>query len=134
MICVLCLGGQILTLAHEATERHVRCAEHGELSHLGVASRGHASSASAEDQPPEDHRAPGVAGQADPAVVTHEHCAFLAAEKRAQSQPILRIARAPEPAAVPPLPRATPILAPVTERVLLSAPKMAPPRISLSFC
>jgi hypothetical protein len=118
-ISVVCLVAQLLAVAHEATERHVICAEHGELSHL----RPSAGPLSLEGG---RTRSRAVADAALTESAVHEHCAFLLSARGVRGKPILLVASAPEPA-LPPTPRAAPIVAAPAERILLSAPKIAPP-------
>jgi hypothetical protein len=115
----VCLLAQVLTAAHEATEMHVRCAEHGELSHVGVLAA--AADASRPSRPDA-----GLDGTSAREAGGHAHCAFLAARRRETARPILLVALAPEPAPRPD-PHPAPRLAPPARRILLSAPKMAPP-------
>lgn len=117
LVSVLCLVGQVLTAAHEATERHVRCSEHGEMSHLRVASVAPAARLEA---------AGTVEGQVVGEASSHDHCAILVVSQRPQGRPILVVS--PAPAVAPrPEPGPSPLLASQTERILLSAPKIAPP-------
>jgi hypothetical protein len=118
-IAIVCLLGQVLTAAHEATERHVRCAEHGELSHLGVL-------APAADASPSTRTDAGFDGKSARELGGHAHCAVLAARRREVTRPILLVALAPE-AGPHPVPHPAPLLAPLAKRILLSAPKIAPP-------
>jgi hypothetical protein len=128
-ISVVCLVAQLLAVAHEATERHVICAEHGELSHLRP-SAGPAGPLSLEGK---RARSRAVADAALTESAAHEHCAFLLSARRERGKPILLVAPAPEPA-LPPTPRAAPIIAAPAERILLSAPKIAPPARIAVFC
>jgi hypothetical protein len=133
VVSVVCLLGQLVSLAHEATERHVRCAEHGDLSHVGAGADSAGSSAALDALESRAARPRSVADRAAVASVAHAHCAFLFTGRRERSKPILLVAPAPEPA-LPPEPRAAPIVAAPAERILLSAPKIAPPRRIAAFC
>lgn len=128
-VSVVCLLGQLGSLAHEATARHVRCAEHGELSHLGSA-RASAASHAVEGRGAVPR---SVADRAVTEGATHEHCAFVFSGRRDSSKPILLVVPAPEPA-MPPAPGAAPVLAAPAERILLSAPKIAPPFRAAASC
>lgn len=114
-VSAVCLTGQLLVVAHEATERHVLCAEHGELTHVRVGlawspARSHGDALDAQAE-----AAPG-----------HDHCGFVAHLTRQQLRPILLVSAAPEPA--PRLhPAPPPVVPPEAELILLSAPKIAPP-------
>jgi hypothetical protein len=116
-VSIVCLAGQILTAAHEATERHVRCAEHGETSHVPTV-------ASAIT----DWRADGplVTTQVVTTEAGHDHCAFIICGRRTEEQPAIVVSKAPEPPSRP-APSPSPTVRPQTDRILLSAPKNAPP-------
>ena len=112
---------QLIALSHEAGVRHVRCAEHGELTHVAPASargpilsfvpRGVALERGALDLP-----------------ATHEHCA---AAFTAQSGAAPRMARGglrlPAPAALR-VAGPSPTFWRETRSILASAPKTSPPR------
>jgi hypothetical protein len=116
LVTVLCVTGQLLSAAHKAGEVHVRCAEHGEVSHIPTGMV-------ADFAPSQGPSAVPVAqaGQAG-----HDHCGFAACFQRRQPEPILLVAAAPEPAP-PSAPAPAPVLKSQTDRILLSAPKIAPP-------
>jgi hypothetical protein len=114
-VSALCLTGQLLAAAHEATERHILCAEHGEVTHLRV------TPASSADPGGND----GVKAQPE-ADAGHDHCGILARLVRRQAGPILLVSSAPEPAPRP-QPAPAPVVPPETELILLNAPKIAPP-------
>jgi hypothetical protein len=132
-VTVICLLGQLGSVAHEATERHVRCAEHGELSHVGAESSAGGSHTLTLGVEGQGDRSRSVADQATTPSTAHEHCAFLFSGRRDSSRPILLVVPAPEPA-LPPAPGAAPILAAPAERILLSAPKIAPPFRTAASC
>lgn len=103
---------------HEMTVQHVRCAEHGELTHIASLS----------------HRAPAPTPRRDTiesadagAIDGHDHCGFVFALRNAAPTTFVRVAVrfAPPPAVVerPAVP------VPSTGRafVLASAPKTSPP-------
>lgn len=113
----LCSAGQLLSVAHESTERHVRCAEHGEVTHVPT------DLASQPVAPQSD--SPALRG-ARGAEAGHDHCDFVACFQRRRPEPILLVRAAPEPAP-PCAPAPAPVLESQTERILLSAPKIAPP-------
>ena len=110
---------QFAALSHEMTVRHIRCAEHGELTH--VASSASEAAATAADV----GRAvrPHTTGLAD----AHEHCgrALLLTAGATISPPALSGELAPPPAA--PVPTA-PRLARGRDTALAAAPKTSPPR------
>jgi hypothetical protein len=56
----------------------------------------------------------------------HDHCGFVACFQRPHPEPIFLVTNAPEPAP-PGAPAPGPALESQTERILLSAPKIAPP-------
>jgi hypothetical protein len=120
VIATACVGGQLLAATHEATERHVRCAEHGEITHVGPGADG------AVDAPRDAPRDAAWAGAQVEATAAHDHCSFVIAARRPQGQRIVFASAAP--AIAPPAPPApAPILPSQTDRILLSAPKHAPP-------
>lgn len=118
VVSLLCLAGQLLVVAHQSVERHVRCAEHGEMSHLGSA----AVELPARPEHPDSAIDSPVASRES----GHDHCTFLGCSNRQQTKPILVVGIAPEPSPRP-APGPVPIVAPQTDRILLSAPKIAPP-------
>jgi hypothetical protein len=115
-VSALCLTGQLLAVAHEATQRHVVCAEHGEVTHV--------SSVSASSTDRDRNNVINAVPEAAPG---HDHCGFVARVSRRQAdQPILVVSAAPEPGPRP-QPTPAPVVEPQTELILLSAPKIAPP-------
>src|SRR5579863_7507608 len=111
---------QLLSLSHEMTVRHFRCAEHGELTHVAAMAGLHAESPSRRSGPA--FRAQD-AETADP----HEHCgvAFTVEGSSCTSSTGGAIGVVPPPPAL----RPTPPVAPLHGRalVLASAPKTSPP-------
>jgi hypothetical protein len=115
-VSALCLTGQLLAVAHEATERHVLCAEHGELTHV--------RSAPVSSTDPDRNDVVNAWPEVAPG---HDHCGFVARVSRRQAgRSILVVNSAPEPRPRP-QPAPAPIVRPQTELILLSAPKIAPP-------
>lgn len=104
---------------HEAVVQHVRCFEHGELTHVdaGHVHRSSVERAGASLQSEENaERAHG-----------HEHCEISFVVQGAAHAPTVRAAVrfTPPPAAVQP--RDTFVARPVRARVWASAPKTSPP-------
>jgi hypothetical protein len=113
---------QFFALSHEVTVRHVRCAEHGELTHVA---------ALAIDLPTPTLGARRTVAawrpQAGETTDAHEHCATAFTVAGGSAPPVVRVAVrfTPPPSvyraasvAVPPIARAF---------VLASAPKTSPP-------
>jgi hypothetical protein len=120
LAAVLCLVGQLSGAAHDAVERHVTCAEHGEVTHL----RHEVRTDAAGDSTSHQTRAVAAATEVDQA--GHDHCGVVGCFRRPLPGPMLIVVAAPEPAA-PAAPAPAPVLVSQTERILLSAPKIAPP-------
>jgi hypothetical protein len=114
------LFAQLLSLSHEMTVRHFRCAEHGELTHVASLSAaepaGPAAPTTAELRAPERE----VAG-------AHEHCGVAFTVEGSSCTPSAgdAIGRV---AAPPPLRPTSALVIPVGRvGVLASAPKTSPP-------
>jgi hypothetical protein len=116
-LALLCPAGRIIASLHEATVRHVICAEHGELAHLS--SNGPEAGAT----PPS--KAPAARGQNTS--VDHEHCQQAGVLTRQASTVVLKEAAAPAMVVRAGLGEPARYIAPGT-RLLLSAPKTSPPR------
>jgi hypothetical protein len=70
ILCVVAWAGEITAGAHETGVRHVRCAEHGELTH--PARRGAEDAADVTSA----SNGPAVTGDRAPAAAGHDHCAL----------------------------------------------------------
>jgi hypothetical protein len=114
---------QFFALSHEVTVRHFRCAEHGELTHVAVASVELTSSA--------PRLASALRTQDLETVDAHDHCTTAFTAKGWSSSPIVRDAVRSTP---PPLIPTVPAPAPPRGRafVLASAPKTSPPSVQSS--
>jgi hypothetical protein len=105
---------------HEITARHVRCAEHGELTHVATG----------------DGRAPSPAGRdnliaaSDPQTPSeHEHCGFVLTAQGSLQPSVVRAAvKLPPPPTGTPRPN-EPAPRPRRVVVLASAPKTSPPSV-----
>ena len=107
---------------HEITVRHVRCAEHGELTHVHVAAateRDAASTRAASSSVAESRETDSIDG--------HEHCASAVVVRARLDVAIVRtpVRFEPPPAVVREVPRAS--TRPGRTCVLASAPKTSPP-------
>jgi hypothetical protein len=105
----------LIGLVHEATTRHVQCAEHGEQIHSEGAPSGRAAP---------DHSVQSTPGAA---VHGHEHCLIASATRASRIAPS---APALEPAlrvAAPVTAVARRAAAPTTDRLYRTAPKTSPP-------
>jgi hypothetical protein len=112
---------QLLSLSHEMTVRHFRCAEHGELTHVASVAVAGAPEA------PSDRTRPALRAPAREAGDAHEHCgvAFTVEGSSCTPSPGGAIgAVAPAPTVRP-----SPARAVQSGRafVLASAPKTSPP-------
>ena len=119
---VLAGGSQLEASWHEVAVRHVRCADHGELTHVKVATL-----ASAENKYVPSPLASAGAQETETADA-HEHCAVALIAQGGVQAP-----RAPAPTRFSPPAAVThraPTAAPCPGRsvVLASAPKTSPPR------
>jgi hypothetical protein len=108
--------GQFFALSHEISVRHVRCAEHGELTHVATAA-GSPAAAPAEDIARTEEAASATA---------HDHCT-LAVTLQASVGPLSR--QSAGSSLPPPVPFLPPGEAPSRDRAFLlaSAPKTSPP-------
>ena len=110
---------QLLSISHEMTVRHFRCAEHGELTHVA------ALAISAADLPAQRASDALRTGNAQ-ATDTHEHCGVTFTVQGASCTSI-----GVASGAVPPPPALRPAPSSVSWRgrafVLASAPKTSPP-------
>ncbi len=119
LAAAMCLA-QYESLSHELTARHVRCAEHGELTHVPLS-----GAAPVAVHP----RSPGPAFERQPggSVDAHEHCGLVftvAGSATAASPDVSGVLPPPETVPAPPAPR------PRSGRTvaLSAAPKTSPPR------
>ena len=111
---------QLLSISHEMTVRHFRCAEHGELTHVA------ALATPAADLPAQTASDALRTGNAQ-ATDTHEHCGVTFTVQGASCTTSIGVAIG----AVPPPPALRPAPSSVSWRgrafVLASAPKTSPP-------
>ena len=123
VLAVVAVGfGQLSTSWHEATVHHVRCAEHGELTHVRSA-----SGQSRAAQPTEAFDGNALRSGDVELADAHEHCGFLFAVEGSAPSPLVRVAVAFQPP--PEVARQLAPPAPNRGRahVLASAPKTSPP-------
>jgi hypothetical protein len=118
---VASLVGQLFALSHEIAVRHVRCAEHGELTHVAIAS---GATAIATEAPARN----ALSAQETAASTVHDHCVTALTLQASVAPPAPRGAvEAKFPPAKHPPPRAP---APLSRSSLLaSAPKTSPPSV-----
>jgi hypothetical protein len=113
---------QFFALSHEVTVRHVRCTEHGELTHVA---------ALAIDLPAPTLGALRMVDawrtQTGETADAHEHCATACTVAGGSAPPVVRVAVRFTPP--PSVYRAAPVAVPPITRafVLASAPKTSPP-------
>jgi hypothetical protein len=103
---------------HEATVQHVRCAEHGELTHVSPVSSLRRVSIS---------RGNTVESSDVETVEAHDHCGFVFAVQGSAPAPVLRVAVRFAPPPVIAQQPADPAPRPGRTFVLASAPKTSPP-------
>lgn len=106
----------LIGLVHEATTRHVQCAEHGEQIHSDAAPLALRTTASRVQRP------------AGTAAHGHDHCLIAAATRASRVAPSAPVIAAPAPAHAAVLAAAAPdqALAP-PRHVYRTAPKTSPP-------
>jgi hypothetical protein len=111
---------QLLSISHEMTVRHFRCAEHGELTHVAAMV---AAPAEALSQPTNDAFRTRDAETGD----AHEHCGVAFTIEGSSCTPSTGGTSSVVPP--PPVPRPAPSTVSWRERafVLASAPKTSPP-------
>jgi len=108
---------------HEASVQHVRCAEHGELTHVAVNTDARAAAVPHRSGAPRVSVNGGEAG----APAEHEHCEFaFTVQGSGQPTPLHTTVRTLPPSVAAPRP-ALNLPAPGRAFVLASAPKTSPP-------
>ena len=114
------MAAQLLSISHEMTVRHYRCAEHGELTHVAAMV---APPAEAPSQRTNDAFRAGDAESVD----AHEHCGVTFTVEGSSCTPSIGSVSSAAPPA--PAPRPAPSTVSWHERafVLASAPKTSPP-------
>jgi hypothetical protein len=123
-ILIFCLaalfaGEAVVAIAHRA-ERHVRCAEHGELIHAGAADSSTAIDLDRESPAGDVERAPPT-GEPE-----HEHC-FILGMSRERLAPSACVHSSPAAAPVAVAPAPNPSAPPIGRSVYRFAPKNSPP-------
>ena len=116
------MAAQLLSISHEMTVRHFRCAEHGELTHVAVMV-GALAEAPSRSHSKEDAFRAGDAETGD----AHEHCGVTFTVEGSSCTPSIGSVSSVAPPA--PTPRPAPSTVSWRERafVLTSAPKTSPP-------
>jgi len=113
---------QLLSISHEMTVRHFRCAEHGELTHVAALS---APAAKLPAQRADD----AFRARDTEATDSHEHCGVTFTVEGSSCSPSIGVAIS----AAPPAPALRPAPSAVSWRgrafVLASAPKTSPPSV-----
>jgi hypothetical protein len=116
------MAAQLLSISHEMTVRHFRCAEHGELTHVATL-----SAAAAELPAQRSDSAFRARDGESPDAHAHEHCGVTFTVAGSSCRPSTGGAIA----AAPPVPTPRPAPSAVSWRgrafVLASAPKTSPP-------
>jgi hypothetical protein len=103
---------------HEATVRHVRCAEHGELTDVAAASP--------QTTVPANARAT-IESSAGATSAGHDHCSVVFAFRRNADVQVVRVARNFETPSLAPRPIGDLAPRPGRAFILASAPKTSPP-------
>ena len=116
-ISLVCPTGQIIASLHEASVRHVICAEHGELAHVGASGVADAASARTDNSA-------SVRGEASE--TSHEHCPHAGVLRRQRTLDAPQVGLAPVLVLTAAVGEPARYVAPST-RLLLSAPKTSPP-------
>jgi hypothetical protein len=123
VVLVAAGGSQLVASWHETAVRHVLCADHGELTHVTVASQ-----PLGREQLVDSPLSTATTQETETADA-HEHCAvaFLVRIGTAAPRPPAATRYTPPAQAT----RRTPVIAPCPERtvVLASAPKTSPPSV-----
>jgi len=112
---------QFSGLWHEASVRHVQCAEHGEAIDVGIVSDLGPS--------PARHRATGsgMEGADNAETTSHDHCSVVLAFRTSARAQLIRLAVRFAPPPVVLQPASAPAPRPGRAFVLASAPKTSPP-------
>ena len=111
---------QLLSISHEMTVRHFRCAEHGELTHVAAMVAGPAEALS---QRADDTFRTRDAETGD----AHEHCGVAFTIEGSSCTPSIGSVTSAAPPAVAPRPAPSAISWRGRAFVLASAPKTSPP-------
>lgn len=120
LIAIVFVLSSLAGLAHEATTRHVQCAEHGEQIHSDAV-------AVVAGPPAAGDLAPAIQGQPATAIHGHEHCLIASATRAsriAPSSPSIGTALVARTAPAAVVAHAEDIRG---VRVYLTAPKTSPP-------
>ena len=114
------MAAQLLSISHEMTVRHFRCAEHGELTHV-------AAMVAAPAEAPSQRANDALRARDAESVDEHEHCGVAFTIEGSSCTPSTGGASTLAPP--PPAPRPAPSAVSWHERafVLASAPKTSPP-------
>lgn len=114
------MAAQLMSISHEMTVRHFRCAEHGELTHV-------AAMVGAPAELPSQRPNDAFRARDAESVDAHEHCGVTFTVEGSSCTPSIGSASS----AVPPTPALCPAPSAVSWRaralVLASAPKTSPP-------
>jgi hypothetical protein len=107
---------------HEASVRHVRCAEHGEAVDVGAVP---SVAAPARDRA----TSKGMEGADSAETTSHDHCSLVLAFRASARARLVRLATRFEPPPVVVRPASEPSRRPGRAFVLASAPKTSPPSV-----
>jgi hypothetical protein len=111
---------QLLSISHEMTVRHYRCAEHGELTHV-------AALAAPAAELPAQRADDAVRARDTEATDGHEHCGVTFTVEGSSCTPSIGSASSAEPPAPAPRPAPSAVSWRGRAFVLASAPKTSPP-------
>ncbi len=114
------MAAQLLSISHEMTVRHFRCAEHGELTHVA------ALTAPAAELPAPRANDAFRAGDAE-AADAHEHCGVTFTVEGSSCTPSMGSVTSAAPPAAAPRPAPSAVSWHERSFVLASAPKTSPP-------
>ncbi len=112
---------QLSTSWHEASVRHVQCAEHGEAVDVGIVSSLELSLSLNQTT------GTGIDGAGTAGTTSHDHCCVVFAFRASARAQLVRLATRSEPPPVVVRPASEPAPRPGRAYVLASAPKTSPP-------
>ena len=120
VVMAAAMAAQLLSISHEMTVRHFRCAEHGELTHV-------AAMVAAPAEAPSQRTNDAFHARESESADAHEHCGVTFTVEGSSCTPSIGSVSD----AVPPAPALRPAPAAISWRgrafVLASAPKTSPP-------
>ena len=121
VVLAAAMVAQLLSISHEMTVRHFRCAEHGELTHVA------AMVAAPAEPPSSPHTHDAFRARDAESVDAHEHCGVTFTVEGSSCTPSIGSVSSAAPPAPAPRPAPSTLSWRARAFVLASAPKTSPP-------